>query len=98
LAELTGPALDSGSPQSSLAPRILRMVSDVVLKDEEYVARLKRHYAAFKETIAPARPPSRPGDRRLLRSRAQSSTPRPPGRRSHGIRGASNRDEGRPSA
>ncbi len=51
LAELQGPALNLGSPQSELAPAILALVRRVLLRDEGYVARLKRHYALFREKI-----------------------------------------------
>jgi hypothetical protein len=51
LAELTGPALASGQPQSELAPALLDFVRDVLLKDPAYVERIKRHYRMFREKI-----------------------------------------------
>ncbi|MCD4687661.1 MAG: SEC-C domain-containing protein [Anaerolineae bacterium] len=48
--ELKGPALNATSPQSKLAPALLRLVTNV-LKDKHYVARLKRHYAMFRKAV-----------------------------------------------
>jgi hypothetical protein len=48
--ELKGPALNSASRQSELAPALLEAVREV-LADPAYVARLKRHYRMFKETV-----------------------------------------------
>jgi hypothetical protein len=50
LEELQGPALNSASPQSDLAPALLQVVK-YVLQDRDYVNRLKRHYQMFKETV-----------------------------------------------
>ena len=51
IAELRGPVLNKLSPQSSLAPAILETVRDVILQDEAYVERLKRHYRLFRDHI-----------------------------------------------
>lgn len=51
ISEIKGPALNSASPQSDLAPAFLRMVT-AVLKDQQYVARLQRHYRMFKDTLS----------------------------------------------
>jgi hypothetical protein len=51
LVELQGPILNPGSPQSPLAPAILRLTEEVLLKDPVYVERIKRHYALFRQTI-----------------------------------------------
>jgi hypothetical protein len=51
LMELQGPVLNLGSPQSPLAPAILRLTEEVLLKDPVYVERIKRHYALFRQTI-----------------------------------------------
>jgi len=48
--DLKGPALNLGSPQSELAPKLLEKI-ELVLEDEAYVSRLKRHYRMFKETV-----------------------------------------------
>jgi hypothetical protein len=50
LDELKGPALNSLSRQSNLAPALLEKVESV-LKDRAYVDRLKRHYRMFKDTV-----------------------------------------------
>ncbi len=50
LKELKGPALNTTSPQTELAPALLREVRRV-LQDKHYVDRLKRHYRMFKETV-----------------------------------------------
>lgn len=50
ISELQGPTLNVGSPQSKLAPVLLERVK-FVLQDKKYVARLKRHYRMFKQTV-----------------------------------------------
>lgn len=47
---IQGPTLNIMSPQSKPAPAILAQV-EVVLQDQAYADRLKRHYAMFRETI-----------------------------------------------
>ncbi len=49
LAEMKGPVLNMGSPQSDLGPAILGLVRDVLLEDTAYVQRVKRHYKMFRE-------------------------------------------------
>jgi hypothetical protein len=51
LAEMQGPILNFGSPQSPLAPAILRLTEEVLLKDPAYRERIKRHYALFRQKI-----------------------------------------------
>ncbi len=51
IAELKGPALNLGSPQSRLAPAILNLVKDVLLQDDAYVERIKRYYQMFRNKI-----------------------------------------------
>jgi hypothetical protein len=51
LAELKGPVLNMGSPQSNLAGRILELFSDVLLNDTAYMERVKRHYRMFRDEI-----------------------------------------------
>lgn len=51
MAELIGPTLNLGSPQSELAGGILGLVRDVLLKDKAYVERVKRHYRQFRDKI-----------------------------------------------
>ena len=59
LKALKGPTLNLGSPQSDLAPAILDLIENVVLKDEAYIERLKRHYRMFRDVVdgkAPRQP------------------------------------------
>lgn len=51
LLELQGPILNPGSPQSSLAPAILRLTEEVLLTDPAYLERIKRHYGLFRQKI-----------------------------------------------
>ncbi len=51
VAEIKGPSLNLGSPQSHHAPEILELVKDVLIKDRDYVERIKRHYNMFKSEI-----------------------------------------------
>ncbi len=51
LAELKGPTLNLGSPQSHLAPGILEVVEKILLRDEAYVERVKVHYTLFRGTV-----------------------------------------------
>ena len=50
LADLKGPALARGNPQSVYADDLLRLVK-LALQDEAYVQRLARHYALFRAGI-----------------------------------------------
>jgi hypothetical protein len=51
IADLKGPALNLGSPQSALAPALLELVQNALLQDHQYVERIKRHYRMFRERI-----------------------------------------------
>lgn len=51
--ELQGPVLNPLSPQSDLAPALLELMDELVLKDPMYVDRLQRHYWMFKEKVDP---------------------------------------------
>lgn len=51
IADLKGPCLNLASPQSRLAPAILDAVRNILLQDEAYVERLKRHYRMFRRKI-----------------------------------------------
>ena len=44
---MQGPNLNIGSPQSPLAPALLKLIKKV-LKDEVYLTRIKEHYQMFK--------------------------------------------------
>lgn len=48
---LKGPSLNTASLQSPYAYELLNIIRDVVLKDKDYVDRLKRHYGMFKDKI-----------------------------------------------
>ena len=49
--DLQGPVLNLASPQSKQAPAILELIKTVVLQDEPYIERVKRHYVMFRERI-----------------------------------------------
>jgi hypothetical protein len=51
IAMLMGPCLNPGSPQSELARALLDIVRNVLLQDEAYVERIKRHYRHFRTRI-----------------------------------------------
>ncbi|MBP1994305.1 SEC-C metal-binding domain-containing protein [Paenibacillus eucommiae] len=51
IMELKGPCLNTWSPQSSYAQELLTIIKDVVLKDAEYINRLKKHYDMLKRKI-----------------------------------------------
>ncbi len=53
--ELKGPSLNLASPQSKFAPELLKLIDEAVLQDEQYIERLKRHYALFKEELGKKR-------------------------------------------
>ena len=48
--ELKGPALNSASYQSKLAPALLEKIRHV-LQDKKYVERIKKHYKMFRDYI-----------------------------------------------
>ena len=61
LDTLLGPVLSLGSPQTELAPALLALVMTVLLRDEQYVARVKRHYRMFRDHVErKAKRPARP--------------------------------------
>ena len=49
--ELKGPVLNMASPQSNIALTLLDMIQKVVLRDQSYIQRLKRHYWMFRHHI-----------------------------------------------
>jgi hypothetical protein len=51
IADLKGPSLNVGSPQSKHAPAILELVRNILLRDPSYIERLKRHYNMFRSKI-----------------------------------------------
>ena len=48
---LKGPILNPGSPATKLAPMLLQLAQNVLLRDTEYRERIKRHYCMFREKI-----------------------------------------------
>lgn len=48
VAECKGPSLNRCSPQTPLAPAILELTRNVLLRDVSYVQRIKRHYRSFR--------------------------------------------------
>ena len=61
---LQGPVLNLASPQSKQAPAILELIETVVLRDEAYIERVKRHYALFRERIGGRRPSAKKATKR----------------------------------
>jgi len=51
VASLVGPILNFGSPATKLAPALLLLFENVLLKDQKYVERIKRHYRMFRDKI-----------------------------------------------
>jgi hypothetical protein len=49
--DLKGPTLNHGSPQSKLAPSLLQLVEDVLLRNGEYMERVKRHYCMMRNVV-----------------------------------------------
>ena len=50
--ELQGPILNLMSPQSIHAPALLEIFTDLLAPDLDYIARVKRHYQLFRNTLA----------------------------------------------
>ena len=68
VAELKGPTLNLASPQTPLAPAILDLCRNVLLRDQAYVERVKRHYRGFREKID-AKPVGRSRPSKVRRKR-----------------------------
>ena len=51
IKDLKGPALNLSSPQSDLAPALLKLFQNVLLQDSAYIERVKQHYAMFRATV-----------------------------------------------
>jgi hypothetical protein len=49
--EMQGPALNFSSPQGKCAEGILQLFKDVLLRDKDYIERVKRHYRMFRATV-----------------------------------------------
>jgi hypothetical protein len=53
IREMQGPILNPSSNQSELAPALLNLARNTLLRDLAYIERLKRHYWMFKEKVDP---------------------------------------------
>ena len=51
ISELIGPTLNLGSPATELANPLLHLFSNILLKDDAYVERVKCHYQQFRSKI-----------------------------------------------
>jgi len=51
IAELIGPVLNMGSPQGRHADAILKLFTELLLHDADYIERIKRHYRSFRATV-----------------------------------------------
>ncbi len=51
IEEMLGPNLNVLSPQSKIAPQILKMFKDVLLVDVDYINSIKRHYELMKDKV-----------------------------------------------
>ena len=52
--ELQGPVLNLGSPETDLAPAILELARNVLLKDVAFTDRVRRHYRMFRDKVESA--------------------------------------------
>ena len=51
VALLKGPVLNMGSPQTQLAPAILKVTETVLLNDDDFIERVKSHYRRFRYKV-----------------------------------------------
>ncbi len=51
VTELKGPILNAGSPRSKYAPKLLEIARDILIPDPDYMARIKRHYRMFRDSV-----------------------------------------------
>jgi hypothetical protein len=51
IKEMMGSNLNMASKQSSFAPRVLEMFNLVLLKDNAYTSRIKKHYELFRNVL-----------------------------------------------
>ena len=56
IRDLIGPVLNLGSPESDISQTLLKLFKDVLLKDKQYIERVKRHYFLVREKIDGPRP------------------------------------------
>lgn len=67
-------SLDPVNSQSELAPELLRLFRQLLLTDEAYVARLRRHYELFKRSQTA---PRQPGPSKASRQSRRPQRPWP---------------------
>ncbi len=70
---LKGPCLDISSSQSDVAKSLLKFFKDVMLEDQDYVERIKRHYAMFRKSVAGEHMGKSPTKMRTLRKVRKST-------------------------
>ncbi|MBF0436975.1 MAG: hypothetical protein HQL77_16605 [Magnetococcales bacterium] len=51
IKELIGPVLNMASQQSQLASRLLELFKSVLMKDAQYIERVKKHYHMVREKV-----------------------------------------------
>ncbi len=56
IKDLMGPVLNQMSPQSELAPELLQLFKDLLLRDKNYMIRVKRHYSMIREKVDKPKP------------------------------------------
>jgi hypothetical protein len=70
LAEMIGPSVPAFNRQSPFAPALLELAKSRLFSDEEYVARLRRHYTMYRQAVdAERRGGHKPSKRLLARRR-----------------------------
>lgn len=64
---LKGPCLDISSSKSDAAKILLQFFKEAMLKDQDFVERIKRHYAMFRKSVNDEHLGKSPAKRRTLR-------------------------------
>jgi len=76
--EMVGVGLNFGSPQSKHAKAILKLVENI-LRDPNYVERIKQHYKMFREMVdGTPKPKKAPAIPKILQTLTQRVTPETP--------------------
>jgi hypothetical protein len=73
--EMAGPFLDTLNPQSKYAESLLKLVSDWVLSDPQYLRRLERHYRLVKQAAADPSHPAYHEIQQVLADEAEELAP-----------------------
>ncbi len=83
IENLRGPALaPPPALQTKLAPHLLKLFKEVVLKDGEYIKRLRRHYSMFRQAVETKHKPSSRKPLALNKSKRRRSKKRKSRRKS----------------